>query len=385
MKRFKKRVLFYPLMIVVLLIPLLMSGCGAQEDEVWIAVAAPMTGENAQYGEFMRQAAELAVEEINAAGGVDGKTLMLQVEDDKMDPKEASIVAEKLSGDKKIKAVVGHFSSSTSLAAIPIYDQNTLTMITPSSTSPALSGSSHYFFRACVTDRLLGQLIAQYVLENLNPEKVAVMYAISDGPIANKDRFIELVEQAGVEVVADEAHEDSDKDFTAVLTRIADLEPDLIYLSSFYTPAALIRKQAQEVGLTDVDYIGMDGIYATDLIAIGGDSVEGTMAGGFFHADSPVAEAAAFINAYRQKWDEDPEGYGANAYDAVYMIAEAMEKNGLERKEIADYLDGLGSANPAFSGVTGPTSFDENHDCSKAVVIAEVRDGVWEYVATQIP
>lgn len=385
MKAPKKRVLLYPLLIVVLLIPLLMSGCGAGEDEVWIAVAGPMTGENAQYGEFMRQAAELAVEEINAAGGIDGKTLMLQVEDDKMDPKEASVVAEKLSGDKKIRAVVGHFSSSTSLAAIPIYDQNTMPMITPSSTSPALSGSSPYFFRACVTDKLLGQLIADYVLANLKPARVAVMYAISDGPIANKDRFIELVEQAGVEVVADEAHEDSDKDFTAVLTRIADLDPDLIYLSTFYTPAALIRMQAQEVGLTDVDYIGMDGIYATDLVDIGGDAVEGTMAGGFFHPDSPVAEAAAFIDAYRQKWGEDPEGYGANAYDAVYMIADAMKKSGTERKEIADYLAGLGTTNPAFVGVTGPTAFDENHDCTKAVVIAQIHDGVWEYLATQNP
>ena len=123
MNKLDMRRFTYPLLVMSLLLPIALGGCGGKSaNELWIAVAGPMTGENAQYGQFMKQAAQLAVDEINAAGGINGKTLMLQVEDDKMDPKEASIVAEKLSGDKKILAVVGHFSSSTSLAAIPIYD-----------------------------------------------------------------------------------------------------------------------------------------------------------------------------------------------------------------------------------------------------------------------
>jgi branched-chain amino acid transport system substrate-binding protein len=382
----KARVILFLSMTTLLLLSTALTGCGgAASDELWIAVVGPMTGENAQYGTFMRQAAELAVEEINAAGGVNGKTLMLQVEDDKMDPKEAAIVAEKLSGDTKVLAVVGHFSSSTSLAAIPIYDQNSLPMVTPSSTSPDLSGSSPYFFRGCVTDDLLGGLIGQFVIEELQPGTAAVMYSVSDGPIANKTRFIEVAEEAGIEIVADEAHDDSDKDFTAVLTNIASMEPDLVYLSTFYTPAALIAMQAKEVGLTDVEYIGMDGIYASDLISIAGEDAEGIMAGGFFHPDSPVAEAASFIAAYREKWGEDPEGYGANAYDIVYMIAEALENGGESREEIQTYLDKLGDELPPFVGATGPTGFDDNHDPVKAAVIARIEDGEWAYVTTVNP
>lgn len=382
----KSRAILFLSVAALLLMSTTLSGCGGgASDELWIAVVGPMTGENAQYGTFMRQAAELAVEEINEAGGINGKTLMLQVEDDKMDPKEAAIVAEKLSGDKKVLAVVGHFSSSTSLAAIPIYDQNSLSMITPSSTSPDLSGSSPYFFRGCVTDDLLGGLIGQFVIDELQPESAAVMYSISDGPIANKDRFIEVAEAAGIEIVADEAHDESDKDFTAVLTNIASMEPDLVYLSTFYTPAALIAMQAQEVGLTDVEYIGMDGIYATDLISIAEADAEGIMAGGFFHPDSPVTEAAAFISAYREKWGEDPEGYGANAYDIVHMVAEAMENGGESREEIQKYLDKLGQELPPYKGATGPTGFDDKHDPVKAAVIARVEDGTWAYVTTVDP
>ena len=377
---------FHLSLAILLVLSIALAACQkAGANEVWIAVAGPQTGENAQYGQFMAQAAQLAVDEINAAGGVNGKTLMLQVEDDQMDPKVAAIVAEKLAGDKKILAVVGHFSSTTSLAAIPVYDQNHMPMITPSSTSPALSGISPYFFRACVTDDLLGGLIGKYVVEELKPQTAAVMYAVSDGPIANKTRFIDVAEQNGIEIVADEAHQENDKDFTAVLTRLASLSPDVVYLSTFYTPAALIVKQAQEVGLTNATFIGMDGIYASDLITIGGEATEGVMAGGFFAADNPVPVAAAFIKAYREKYGEDPEGYGANAYDIVKMIAQAMNNGAETREAIQQYLDTLGRGLPPFEGVTGPTGFDANHDPVKAAVIVRVENGKWSYVTTESP
>lgn len=386
MYTFRYRLFTRKLLLVILVLSFFLPGCSqTKTNELWIAVAGPMTGENAQYGDVVRKAAQLAIDEINSSGGINGKILKLQIEDDKMDPKDAAVVAEKLGSDKKVLAVVGHVSSSASLAAIPIYDRYHLVMITPSSTNPSLSGISPYFFRACVTDKIVADSIGNYVAGVLKPNKVAVMYAITDGAITNKDRFIEYAKEKGIDVVSDDGHNLEDKDFTAVLTRIASLKPDVIYLATSYTAAALISKQADEVGLTNVSFIGIDAVYAPDLIKIGGKSVEGLMAAGFFHPDNPAASAVAFIKAYRDKWGEDPEGFGANAYDSVYIIAEAIKNGAVTREDIQVYLNGIGSLHPAYSGVTGSTSFDKNHDSVKPVVITRVENGKWVFVTMQMP
>ncbi len=376
--------------VVAVLMGVLVSGCspksGEQKTEqtgnIVIAVVGPMTGDNAQYGKFMRNSVELAADLINKEGGINKKTVKIKVEDDKMEPQQASVVAQKLVLDKEVVAVVGHFSSTTTLAAVPVYTQGSLAVVSPSSTSPKLSGASPYFFRTCITDEPNGTAGAEYVVGKIGAKKIVIMHALSDGPTAYTRSFQKKAEELGAQILAVLPHEENAKDFTAELTKIKELKPDIIVFPGWYTQAALTGKQAAEMKL-GIPVFGHDGVYADELMQIGGSAVEGFYAGAFFHPDLPNPAARKFVEAYKAKYNELPEAYGAMAYDALNVIAEAVAKVGTDRKAVRDYMEGIGSSNPAHNGVTGPVKFDSKHDVIKPVVFVQVKGGKWALAPNQ--
>jgi len=384
MKKYFKPILLLSFILTITLVFTAFGGADTKTPikTLKIAVAGPMTGQHAQYGEFMVKGAEIAVDKINAGGGINGQKLELVIEDDQMAPREAATVAQRLVINDDILAVVGHFSSTTSIAAVPIYKQYHLVSISPASTSPELSGSSDYFFRTCITDVTNGREIAKYVVEKLGKKRLVILHALSDGPTSFADNFAEKAKQLGAEILAFEGHMDDDQDYTGVLTKISALNPDGVMLSTFYMPAALIAKQAKEMNL-DLQFFSMDGSYTYDLISLGGDAVENMILGVFFHPDLDNPLAKEFVNAFQSKFNELPEAYAAGSFDAINLIAEALKKGATDRESIQQYLTGIGTVNPPVLGVTGSIVFDKNHDVVKPLVYVVVRNGSFELAEIQ--
>lgn len=376
-------------MVAIVTLAIMIVGCGPTEngadaeDELVIAGACPMTGDGAQYGEFLSRSLELAAEMINEKGGIEGKKIRIRMIDDQMLPSEAATVAEQLGVDDSVLAVVGHTTSTCTLAAVPIYDKYGLPVISHSSTNPDLSGSSKYFFRTCGTDEAFGYLGGEYAVKKLGAKKIVIMHALSDGPTSYANSFAKAVKDSGGEVLDILAHEDEEKDFTAELTLLRSLNPDLVLLSTWFTPAAMIIKQAKEANITGIEFMCMDSAYVVDFIELGGEAVEDVIMSAFFHPDLPYPSAQEYISRFKEKYNEPPEWSGATAFDALNLIAEAIRANGASREGIRDYLSQVGKEIDPFQGVTGETAFDDNGDVIKPAVFIVVKDGEFKLAEVQ--
>jgi branched-chain amino acid transport system substrate-binding protein len=352
-----------------------------ETGELWFANIGDLTGPAAEIGRYAECGVELAVEEINAAGGINGKTLMVDQEDDRLDPKEAASIAQKLVGEPRMLAQLGYTSSTGGLAAVPISNAAGLLQLSWGNTSPKLSGNSA-FYRLPPTDAVFGRQVGHYAVEEMGKKQIAIMVTQSDGPIANADAFRLGAEEAGATIVAYELHQDTTKDYTPTLTKIKALNPDLIYTSTWYSNGALIATQARSMGIT-ADFMGMDATYNPGLITLGGAAVEGYWAAGFFHPDQST-EAKEFAAAYATKCGFEPESFGATAYDGTYLIADAMRNGGETREAVLEYMSTVTPDHP-FQGVTGTIAFDSQHDPSRSAVVARIEGGKWVFKAVISP
>ncbi|MFM1655629.1 ABC transporter substrate-binding protein [Brevibacillus sp. B_LB10_24] len=355
-----------------------LTGCGSSSggsggDTLRIGVAAPLSGASAQDGQAIKKGAELAVKMANDAGGVNGKKIELVAEDDKTDPKEAAIVANKLATDSSILAVVGHFNSSATLAGAPIYNKNKIVEISPGSSSPAVTDAGPYTFRVITTDAFQGEYVAKWTAEE-GFKKVAVIYENTDYGLGLADVYKKAVEANGGQVVAMESYIlGQTKDFSPILTKIKQQNPDLLFVGGLYNEAALIAKQSKTLGL-NVPFMGVDALYSNALIDLGGDAVEGFLLPGFFNSSSEKENVKAFVKAFEDAYKESPSTYAAYAFDATQIIIKAMKEKGADRQSIADYLTTL----KGYEGVTGVHDFDENGDVMKEPEKLIVKDGKFQ-------
>lgn len=370
------------LCLVLMLLAVPLQGCGLgskpEAQEIWFGAVGDLTGPAADIGRYAQCGVDLAVEEINAAGGVNGKMLRVIHEDDRLDPKEAVVIAQKLADDSKVVAVIGYTSSTAGLAAVPIHSKAGQLQLSWGNTSPELSGHD-VFYRICPTDAVFGRQLGQYAAQKMGKQRIAIMVTQSDGPIANAEAFRKGAEESGATVVAWETHTDETKDYLATLTKIQELDPDLIFTSTWYTNAALMARQARELGIT-AEFMGMDATYSPELTTLGEDAVEGYWAGGFFHPDQSE-QAKKYAADYEKKCGFEPESFGTNAYDAVYLLKEALEKGGETRQEVLDYMATVDATNP-FEGVAGVVIFDPYHDPLKSAVVCKIENGRWVFKDT---
>lgn len=346
-------------------------------DTVKIAVAGPLSGNYAQYGEYLKRSAELAAADINAAGGVSGMQIEIIAEDDQMDPRQAATVAQRLSARGDIVGVVGHFSSTSSLAAQPIYARNSIVMISPSSTSPDLAGKPN-FFRTAVTDEVVSRQLADYAVETLGAKRIAVLYQTGTATITQAEIFEARARELGAEILLSEGHEPERVDFQAVMTRLAPMNPDLLFTPTFTVEASRIARQAREAGI-QASMMGTDGLFDTQLLRLGGDATDGYYAAAFFHHTIDRPEARHYVETYQAKFGEYPEGYGANAYDAVGLIAWAVGRVGTDPAAIIGALEQL-QGDERYVGVTGEITFQPNHNVLKDILVVQARNGEFELV-----
>ena len=372
----------------ILLIVALASvfGCESQE-ELKVAVAAPFTGSAAAFGEMIRRGAELREKEINEAGGINGMKLTLLFEDDAGKDAEASLVAERIANNLQILAVVGHFNSSCSLAGKPIYKRAGIVELSPGSTNVAVCEGSDWTFRNLYRDDFQGQFIAQYIDKVLTDlQSVAVFFDNDDYGRGLRNAFVAEAEKIGLDLVADEAFERDSTNFKAQLTSIKAKTPDAIFISGLYQEAALIAKQAREAGIT-AQLFGADGVDSPDFLTIAGSAAEGTYLTTPFTFGAAGADAQQMATNFEALHGVPPDTWAALTYDAVGMIAEALEKTynpeasvADNRKAIRDHLASLDTPEEGYNGVTGLTYFDINGDTvNKPAYVKVVKDG--EFVA----
>ncbi|HJF18748.1 MAG TPA: ABC transporter substrate-binding protein [Enterococcus columbae] len=352
------------------------GGGNKQEgDTIKIGVNLELSGGVAAYGNAEKNGVELAVEQINADGGILGKKVKLVVKDNKSDNNEAATVAANLVTNDKVVAVVGPATSGAMKTVIPNMTKAKVPVITPSATddSVTLQGKKvqDYVFRSCFQDSFQGIILAKYATENLKADKVAILADnSSDYAIGLTKAF--KSEYKG-DIVFEENFTQDDKDFQAILTKLKGKDFDAIYVPGYYTQAGLIIKQARELGI-DKPIIGADGFGDEKMVqTAGAANVNNVFYSAHFSTQAPANDKVQpFIDAYKKKYNEEPSAFNALAYDSVYMIKQAIEDQ--KSADSAAITKGLANLKD-FEGVTGSITMDKNHNPEKSLVVLGLTGG----------
>jgi branched-chain amino acid transport system substrate-binding protein len=350
----------------------------ASPTVVTVGFAAPLTGDNAIYGQGMQKAVQMAIDEVNASAEAKtaGYTFRINAQDDQGDPKQAVNVANVLVSDPKVVALVGHFNSGCSIPASAVYNKANLAMVSVSS-NPLLTGQGFSIVNRIVPkDDAQGGFAAQLVKDMSYDEVVVIDDSTQYGEGLVKE-FRAQFEAAGGKVLTGEKIQAKETDFKALVTKIKALKPKAIYYGGAHTEGALITKQAKDAGL-DAPIIGGDMLYTQEFIKIAGaKAAEGSVCTILGLPIEQQPGGAAFIDAYKAKYDKGPEAYDSYAYDSAKVImAAVMNAKSTDRKAVAEAIRAL-----KYDGVTGTTSFDANGDTTnKAISAYKVTDGSWVQV-----
>lgn len=381
-------------LVVMLAVAMAVTGCGKKEpapapggeqpaeaEPIKIGSVMPITGSIATFGISSVNAIELAFEEINAKGGVLGRPLKLYNEDNRSTAEETATAFQKLIEQEKVVAIIGSVASSHSLAGAPIAQEAKIVMLSPTSTNPDVTMVGDYIFRACFIDPFQGQVMAKFATEELGLTRAAmIVEQESDYAKGLADFFKQAFESFGGTVVAVENFSNQDKDFSAILTRIKNANPEFVYVPSYYDTVGPILRQAKDMGI-DAIFGGGDGWDSPELFELAGDAANGGYFSNHYSPDVDTPEVKNFIEAYRAKYNETPDALAALAYDAAYMMAQAIEEAG--STDSAAIRDAL--ANIDFYGVSGQIKFDENRNPIKDAVVIGIENQQQVYKATVSP
>jgi len=381
MKKSARRILTTVLLIGVL-VSMTLTGC-AQKQATTIKVGGigPVTGDAATFGVSTRNGYEMAIAEVNAKGGVLGKTVELSFADDKGDPTEGATAAQKLINQDKVVAIAGTVMSKVSLAIAPICQSSGIPMISPTSTNPKVTEVGDYIFRACFIDPFQGTVGANFAFNNLKARKAGVLYDVGNDYTKGLAEYFEAQFKAlGGTIVKSEGHPTGTTDFTPQLTQILAGKPDLIYCSDYYNDDGLMAKQARGLGYTG-PFLGGDGWDSPDLFKIGGDAVNNSYFTNHFSKDDPRPEVQAFVKNYTAKYGEAPDALAALGYDAMGLLLQAIQNAGsTDGAKIRDAMKNI-----SYQGVSGLIKFDANRNPVKSAVLIKIENGKQVYAATVNP
>lgn len=355
----------------------------ATGDVIKIGEVGSMTGEEASFGTSTHQGVELALKQINAAGGVKGKQMTEIALDDQGHPDEAATAVTKLITQNGVSAIIGEVASSRSLAMAPIAQRYKIPMITPTSTNPDVTKKGDYIFRACFLDSFQAKVMARFALDNLKFKKFAILRDVkNDYSVGLSNFFAENVKQAGGTITIDQSYSAGDKDFKAQLTAIRATNPEAIYVPGYYGDIVLIARQARELGIK-APMMGGDGWDSPKLKEIGGDALNGYYLSNHYSTGDKNPKTQDFVAKYKATYGNLPDSMAALAYDATYMLADAMkDAKSLSPSDIRDAL----AKTKDFDGVAGKITMDANRNPVKsAVVLKVVNGGDFEYVTTVQP
>jgi branched-chain amino acid transport system substrate-binding protein len=326
----------------------------AKGEPVTMGVSGPLTGPNAQYGTQWKQGFDLALDQVNAAGGVKGRPLAYVFEDSQSDPRQAVAVAQKFVGDKKIVVELGDFSSPASMAASPIYQKGKLVQFGFTNSHPDFTKGGDYMWSNSVSQADEQPQSAAYAVKTIGLKRIAVLYLNTDWGRASKDIFVKSAKEYGAEIVATEGYIPDEKDFRSTLVRVRDAKPDGLMLMSYYSDAALIARQVKQAGIK-LPLVAASSVYSPKLLELGGDAVEGLFTASRYFPEDPRPLVRSFVAAFKAKYNKEPDAFNAYAYDTVILMAQVMNQFGFEREQIHK---GLAQVKDVPSVIFGKASFD---------------------------
>ncbi len=347
--------------VVAIVVVLSVLGKTKPNTEVTIGWIGPLSGQYASYGKMVKVGTEVAVEKINAEGGINGRKLVVLYEDDQLDPKKGVAAFTKLVSVNGVPLVIQAAGSNVMLAEAPVADRKHVVLISPTCTSPAISKAGDYVFRIAPSDTYQGKVIAEIARNNLNAGTAAVLYINNDYGVGLMGVFYAEFKKMGGTVTLSEGFDPETKDFRTLLGKVKNAAPDVVFLSSLYQEAALILKQAQELGLS-AQFIGGDGCFAPELIERAASAAEGMLVINMqWDPKSGDPQVRDFVAKVKEHTGKEPEVYAALGYDCLKVVAHAIQEAGSESSAIKAALYNT----DAFPGLTGPTSFDSQGDVLK--------------------
>lgn len=363
-----------------------LSGCqgGGGEDEILIGHFGSMTGSEATFGTSTDNGIKMAVEELNASGGLLGKKVRLITYDDKGDAREAGTAVTRLVTKDGVAAVIGEVASGLSLAGAPICQENSVPMVSPSSTNPKVTKIGDMIFRVCFIDPFQGTVCAKFAREHegLTASKAAILTdQASPYSVGLQEEFEKAFVAMGGTVVTKQTYQAGDQDFSAQLTSIRGSEPDVVFIPGYYTDAGNIALQARKLGLT-VPLLGGDGWDSVKLGEIAGEAMDGCFYSNHYSQDDPAPRVQEFIKKYTELHKQTPDALAALGYDTARVVFEAIQRAGsTDGPAIAAEL----AKTKDFDGVTGKISIDAERNAIKPAVILEMQGGKPKFVTTIAP
>lgn len=364
----------FPLALALAALALLTSCARDRSDgRVLIGHYGPMSGSEATFGQSTANGIQLAVREVNASGGINGKLVELKSYDDRGLTQEAGTAVTRLITSDKVVAIIGENTSSMSLAGGRVAQQYGIPMISPSSTNPAVTEIGDKIFRVCFLDSFQGWVQAKFAREFLKARTAAILY--DQGQAYSKglaDFFKTAFTRMGGTITIEQAYTGGDQDVSAQLTTIRQTNPELILLPGYYTDAGNIAIQVRKLGLT-VPLLGGDGWESPQLAKIGKDAIEGSYYSTHYAIQETRSDVRKFVTDFAAAFGQKPDSLGALGYDAARLLFDAMRRapswdGATLAKAIAETKD--------FAGVTGRINFDSQRNARKSAFVVQMKGGI---------
>ena len=352
------------------------------QDEIVIGEYASLTGGSASFGQSSHKGTALAIEEINAAGGVLGKKLKLITEDDQSQAGQPATIARKLISQDKAVAILGEVASSKSLEAAPICQQNKIPMISPASTNPKVTEVGDYIFRVCFIDPFQGTVMSKFA-QSKGWKNVAVLTDVKqDYSVGLAEFFIKDFKESGGQIVKEQKYSTGDKDFKPQLTSIKAAKPDAIFVPGYYAEVSLIAKQARLLGIK-APLLGGDGWVGDSLLKVAGNALDGSFFSCHFSSADKSPVVQGFVEKFKAKHNgETPDDMAALGYDSAMILADAIKRAGsTEPEKLRDAI----ATTKEHQGITGKITLDEHRNANKPAVILTIGNGGFDFVETVAP
>jgi branched-chain amino acid transport system substrate-binding protein len=363
--------------------PIVAVGRSQAPAPIKVGEYASLTGKEAGLGTLTHHGTVMAVQQINATGGLLGRQIELLTEDTESKPGESGTAVRKLIARDKVVAVLGEVASSRSLEGAPICQAAKIPMISPASTNARVTAIGNYIFRVCFIDPFQGPVMAKFALQTLKVRRIAILSSASSAYSVGLAKYFKAAFLAGGgQVVAEPRYSEGDKDFAAQLTAIRAAGAEAIFCPGYYAEGALIAKQARDLGIRGPVF-GGDSWENQALIDLGGPAVEGAYLCAHFSPENPSPRARQFVADYRRRFPGEEAGTNAAlGYDSVMVLADAIRRAGTtDHAALRDALAGTTN----FDAVTGRITIDAHRDASKAAIILTVRNGRFQFVESVSP
>jgi len=353
----------------------LAAGTAGAAETIKIGSFSPFTGPAAADGASAKHAVDLAVKEINDAGGIRGRKIELVFYDDRLNPQEAVAVANKLiEKDQVVGVVSGSYSGPTRVTA-PIFAKAGIPMVAGYAVHPDVTKAGDSNFRNGLLGLVEGAAAAELAVKTLKAKRIAVLSMDNDYGRELGNGFRQRAEKLGATIVSYQAYKfPGEREFRPFLTRVKESSPDLIFACGYYNEGALITRQAKELGLT-AQIVGTEGMDSPKFLELAGPAVEGVIIVTTLNRDDPRAHVQQFLRAYRQAYNIDADMVGASSYDALRILAAAIERVGTDPKAIVKFI----AESPGFDTLTGPVRRFVKGEPIKPVQVQAVREGKFRY------